>query len=115
MSGKAFQFHMVFCGRPLIRVSFVATDQWAPPKHLMEGFSPDTKLRSSVAKIKRNLKMTVFQEVGIYRFKITQPNLMILVSFSSAEDASSNDVKTMTFLASKVLKIHSSAFWGHPV
>ena len=27
-----------------------------------------------------------------HRFKITQPNLMILVSFSSAEDALSNDV-----------------------
>ena len=62
MSGKAF--HMVFCESPLIRVSFVATDQWASPKHLMETF-PDTILRSSVAKIKRNLKMTVFQEVGI--------------------------------------------------
>ena len=55
---------MVFCGSPLVRVSFVATDQRAPPKHLMEAF-PDTILRSSVAKIKRNLKMTVFQEVGI--------------------------------------------------
>ena len=27
MSGKAF--HVVFCGSPLIRVAFVATDQWA--------------------------------------------------------------------------------------
>ena len=30
-------------------------------------------------------------------FKITQPNLMILVSFSSAEDALSNDVKLSQF------------------
>ena len=38
VSGKVF--HMVFCGSPLIRVSFVATDQlWASPKLLMEGFS----------------------------------------------------------------------------
>ena len=51
---------------------------------------PDTILRSSVAKIKQNLKMTVFQEMGI-ESKITQPNLMILVLFSSAEDALSND------------------------
>ena len=54
---------------------------------------PDTKLRLLVVKIKRNLKMTQFQEVGI-GFTITQPNLMILVSFSSADDALSNyDVK----------------------
>ena len=37
MSEKAF--HKVFRGSPLIRVSFVATDQWASAKHLMEGFS----------------------------------------------------------------------------
>ena len=30
---------MVFCGSPLIRVSFVAMDQWASPKHFMEVFS----------------------------------------------------------------------------
>ena len=29
----------VFWGSPLISVSFVATDQWASPKHFMEGFS----------------------------------------------------------------------------
>ena len=48
-----------------------------------------------------------------HRFKITQPNLMILVSFSSAEDALSNDVKkTTTILAHKVLKIRrSSCLW----
>ena len=50
-----------------------------------------------------------------HRFKITQSNLMILVSFSSAEDALSNGVKNMTFLARKVLKIRRSAFLGHPV
>ena len=30
---------------------------------------------------------------SVHRFKITQPNLTILVSFPSAEDVSSNDVK----------------------
>ena len=30
---------------------------------------------------------------NVHRFKITQPNLTILVSFSSAEDVLSNDVK----------------------
>ena len=39
------------------------------------------------------------------RIKITQPNLMILVSLSFAEDALSNDVKNnIKFLARKVLK-----------
>ena len=40
---------------------------------------------------------------------------MMLVSFSSAEDALSNDVKYMTLLARKILKIRLSALVGHPV
>ena len=32
-----------------------------------------------------------------HRFKITQPNLTVLVSFPSAEDDLSNDVNNMTF------------------
>ena len=49
---------------------------------------------------------------SVHRFKITQPNLTILVSISSAEDVLYNDVKNMTFLAGKVLKIHRYAFFG---
>ena len=51
-----------------------------------------------------------------HRFKITQPNLMIKVSFSSAEDALSNDVffLFMTLLARRVLKIYHSTFGGTP-
>ena len=49
-----------------------------------------------------------------HRFKITQPNLMILVSLSSPENALSNDLKNMKFLARKVLKIRRSAFLGTP-
>ena len=45
-------------------------------------------------------------------FKLIQPNLMILVSFSSAEDALSNDVKNMKFVARKLLKIRRSTFFG---
>ena len=74
-----------------IRVSFVAMDHGLPQNTIWK-VCPDTIIRSSVAKLQRNLKMTVFQENG-HRIKITQPNLMILVSFSSAEDALSNDVK----------------------
>ena len=40
---------------------------------------------------------------------------MILVSFSSAEDALFNNVKIMTLLDRRVLKIRRSAFLGHPV
>ena len=50
-----------------------------------------------------------------HRIKITQPNSMILVSFSSADDALFNDVKNMTLLDRRVLKIRCSAFLGHPV
>ena len=39
---------------------------------------------------------------------------MILVSFSSAENALSNDVKYITLLARKVLKICRSAFFETP-
>ena len=99
--------HMVFCGSPLIRGNKRNTEQllnWI--------VCPDKILRSSVPKIQRNVKMTVFQEVCIDSELITQPNLTILVSFSSAEDVLSNDVKNMTFLACKVLKICRSAFFG---
>ena len=40
---KGQTFHMVSCGSPLIRVSFVATDQWASPK-LMEALSRHNSL-----------------------------------------------------------------------
>ena len=61
------------------------------PQNKWKSF-PDTKLRSLVVKIKRNLKIDCISK-SRHRFKITQPNLMILVSFFSAEDALSNDVK----------------------
>ena len=49
-----------------------------------------------------------------HRIKITQLNSMILVSFSSAEDALFNDVQNLTFLDRRVLKICRSAFLGTP-
>ena len=101
---------MVFCGSPLIRVSFVATDQWASPKRRIWKTFPDTILCSSLAKIKAKFE----NQIG-HRFKNTQPNLMILVSSSSAEDALSNNVNKYNILARKVLKIRRSAFLGHPV
>ena len=78
----------------------------------MEGLS---RQNSSLIGRKNPTKfeMTAFQEW--HRFKITQPNVTILVSFSSAEDALSNDIKNVKFLAYKVLKFCRSAFLGgHP-
>ena len=55
---------MVFCGSPLIRVSFIATDQWASPKRRMEVFS---RQNSSLIGRKNQAKFenVVLQEVGI--------------------------------------------------
>ena len=107
---------MVFCGSPLIHVSFAATNQWASPKTPYGRFFP--RHNSSLIGRKNQAKFENDCISGSgHRFNITQPNLMILVSFSSAEDALSNDVKKYDiFLARKVLKIRRSAFFGgHPV
>ena len=61
---------------------------------------PDIILCSSVTKIEWNLKMTIFQEMSI-EWKITQPNLMILVSFSSTEDVWSNDINKYNTFSSQ--------------
>ena len=53
---------------------------------------PDTILRSSVAQIQAKFENDSFSRNG-HKIKITQPNLMILVSLSSAEDALFNYVK----------------------
>ena len=56
---------------------------------------PDTILRSLVAKSKQKFENDCISR-NWHRIKITQvtqPKLMILVSFSSVEDALSNDVK----------------------
>ena len=49
-----------------------------------------------------------------HRFKITQPNLMILVSFSSAEDALSNDVKQFDIFSSQSTENPPFCFFGTP-
>ena len=86
---------MVFCGSPLICVSFVAKDQWASPKHLMEGLSLHN---SSLIGCKNQAK---FENDCIsrngHRIKITQPNFMILASFSSAKMLYLMMSKNMTF------------------
>ena len=89
--GKAF--HKVFWGSPLIRGNKRNTDQWSATKHHMEleGFS-----RHNSSLIGRKNQANVFNDFisrNRHRIRITQPNLIILVSFSSAVDALSNDVK----------------------
>ena len=81
---------MVLYGSPLIRGNKRNTDQWASTRHRMEGLSRHNSSligRKNPAKFENDC----LSRSG-HRFKITQPNLLILVSFSSAEEALSNDV-----------------------
>ena len=73
---------------------------WQQEKHESDGIPQNTTLKafpysvlcSSVVKIKRNLKMTMFSRSG-HGLKITRPNWKIFVSFSSTKDALFNDAK----------------------
>ena len=91
-------------------VSFVDMDQRAYTIHHTECLSRQNR---SLIRRKNPVK---FENDCISRngrrIKSTEPNLMILVSFSSAEDALSNDVKNIPLLECKVLKINR--FWGTP-
>ena len=49
-----------------------------------------------------------------HRFKITQPNLMILVAFSSAEDALSNNVNKYNTFSSQGTENPLFRFFGTP-
>ena len=108
MSGQTFQ--MVSCGSLLtrIRVSFVATDQWAST-----GLS---RHNSSLTGLKNPAK---FENDCISRnghgIKTNQPNFMILVSFSSAEDALSNAVNNYNTFSSQGTENPTFRFLGHPV
>ena len=95
----------VFLGSPLIRGDKRNTDQWASTKDHMEGFSLHNS--SLIGNNNQaNLENDCISRNG-HRIKITQPNLMILVSFFFAEDALSNseEKKIVTLLARKVLKV----------
>ena len=89
-------------------VSFVDTDQWASPKHHMKGHS---RHNSSLIGRKNQAK---FENDCVsrngHRIKSTQPNSMILVSFSSVEDAVFNNKKNMTLL-SRVKNMPFRFFW----
>ena len=107
---------MVFCGSPLIHISFVATDQWASPKHLnMESFS---RHKASLIGCRNRAKFEndCISRSG-HRFKITQTNLMILVSLSFAEDALSNDAKKEEeiFSSQGTENLPFLIFWTHGI
>ena len=113
-----FQISLDFCvlGKPIdpCHGNKRNTDQWASTNHHMEGFS---RHNSSLIGRKNQAK---FEHDCIsrngHRIKITQQNLMIFVSFSSAEDALSNDVQKYNTLPRKVgyWKTARSAFFGTP-
>ena len=107
--GKAF--HLVFWGSPLIHGNIRNMD--GLPQNTLWKLLPDTILRSSVTN-RAKFENDCISRNG-HRIKITQPKLMILVSFSYAEVALSNDVKNITILDRKILKICHSAFFGHPI
>ena len=102
-------FHTVFCGSPLIRGNKRNTEQWASTGQRMDCLSRQNSSRigpKNPAKFENDCISR-----SVHRLKITQPNLTILVSFSSAEDVLSNDVKKYDILACKVLIIRRSAFF----
>ena len=81
-------FHTVFCGSPLIPGNKRNTEQWASTGQRMDCLS---RPNSSLIGPKNPAK---FENDCISRSVLcTQPNLTILISFSSAEDVLSNDVK----------------------
>ena len=106
---------MVFCGSPLIRGK--KKKQWASTEQRMDCLSRHNSSligRKNPAKFEHDCILR-----SAHRFKITQPNLTILVSFSSAEDVLSNDVKKKKkkkkneiFGLQGILKIRRSAFFG---
>ena len=105
-------FHKVVWWSPLIPGNKRNTDQWASTKHRIEGFS----LHNFPLVGRKN--QANFENDCIsrnrHRIKITQPNLMILVSFSSGEDALSNDVKIYHTFSSQSTENPPFPFFGTP-
>ena len=91
--------HTSSCGSQLFRVSFVATDQRTSTKTPYGRFVPPQFTADPSQKSNKIWKWTYFKNG--HRIKITQPNWMIKASFSSAEDAPSNDVKKYNTFSSQ--------------
>ena len=104
---------MVFCASPLIRGNKRNTEQWASNGQRMDCLS---RQNSSLIGPKNPPKFEIdCISRNVHRFKITQPNLTILVSFSSAEDVLSNVFKKWNFWPAKYWKSAVPLFLGHPV
>ena len=89
MAGQTF--HKVFCGSQLIRGNKRHTEQWASTGRRIDCLS--RQIYSLIGpKYPAKFENDCISR-SAHRFKITQQNLTILVSLSSAEDVLSNDVK----------------------
>ena len=115
MRNGGFFFSVTLCPCPYeLKVSEELCRGKASPKHLMEGFS---RHNSSLIgrKYQAKFENDCISRSG-HRFKITQPNLMILISFSFAEDVTYNDVNTYDIFGSQGTEnLPFRFFFGHPV
>ena len=96
----------------LYSVSFVDTDQWTSPNYHMKGLSRYNSMligRTNQAKFENDC----VSKNG-HKIKITQSNSMILVSFSSAENALFNDVKKYDTFSLQSTKNQPFHFFGTP-
>ena len=102
-------FHTVFCGSPLIRGNKRNTEQWASTGQRMDCLSQQN---SSLIGPKNPAKFENDSiSRSVHRFKITEPNLTILVSFSSAEDVLSNVKKCDIFGLQGTENLPFRFFW----
>ena len=97
---REWPFIVMFREIMLNRVSFVLTDQWAFHTTQQWKAIPDIILRSSVANVERNSKMTVFPEMGI---ESKLPNQIEWFRYHSLlrNDTLYNDVKILTTFCSQ--------------
>ena len=119
-----FKFHLIFATNdrrivyrewPFIcPFSTFDADQWASQKHHMKGLSQCNSTLIG-CKNQANCENDCVSRNGD-RIKFTQQNLLILVSFSSAEDALFNDVqkKCDTFSLQGTENLPSRFFGGTP-
>ena len=112
---REWPFIVMFREIMLNRVSFVLTDQWAFHTTQQWKAIPDIILRSSVANVERNSKMTVFPEMGIESklpnqiewFTCRYHSLLQKILYTMTQ-------KYWQLSARNVLKIHRSVFYGTP-
>ena len=107
VSGQGF--HKVFWGSPLIH----GNKRMGFHKTLYGRLFPSQFFARRSQKSNEIWKWLCFKKWA-YFMRITQPNLMILVSFSSGEDALSNDVKIHHTFSSQGTENLPFRFFGTP-